>query len=88
MPLVQQDLWVRREINRLKQALPALAMRGRLVNHLQKSQFVIVEGQTGSGKSTQLPQYLAAMPEISGQVHPHLASAAATCLLLRGTYML
>jgi HrpA-like RNA helicase len=58
-----------REIYRLKERLPALARRQELYTAVRASQFVIVEGQTGSGKSTQLPQYLADMPELSnGQV--------------------
>lgn len=39
--------------------LPALAFRDEVVAALQRSQVIIVQGQTGSGKSTQLPQYLA-----------------------------
>jgi len=39
--------------------LPALAFRDDILQSLQRHQIIIVQGQTGSGKSTQLPQYLA-----------------------------
>jgi ATP-dependent helicase HrpA len=37
--------------------LPLLAQRGAILDALQSSQVLIVAGETGSGKSTQLPQY-------------------------------
>ena len=53
-----------REAARLQQRLPILAMRSEIVGALSKSPFVVVKGATGSGKSTQVPQYLAeAIPQ-------------------------
>jgi len=37
--------------------LPLLAQRDAILEALQGSQVLIVAGETGSGKSTQLPQY-------------------------------
>ncbi|RYH28402.1 DEAD/DEAH box helicase [archaeon] len=48
----------RRECLRLTLALPALSMRQHVLTSLESSQFVVVKGETGSGKSTQLPQYV------------------------------
>eukprot|EP00668_Euglena_longa_P025454 GGOE01031812.1.p1 GENE.GGOE01031812.1~~GGOE01031812.1.p1 ORF type:complete len:1855 (+),score=435.37 GGOE01031812.1:351-5567(+) len=45
--------------------LPALAMRSEFQRCVRENPFVVVKGETGSGKSTQLPQYLADMPELS-----------------------
>ncbi|CAE7381353.1 prp22 [Symbiodinium natans] len=50
---------VKREVTRLQAALPALAARSELQQKLQRSRNLVVKGDTGSGKSTQLPQYLA-----------------------------
>ncbi|XP_045625991.1 ATP-dependent RNA helicase DHX33-like [Procambarus clarkii] len=46
--------------NLLKQrhALPIFPARSRLLEELKKSDVVIVIGETGSGKTTQIPQYL------------------------------
>ena len=57
-----------RELYRLEGALPALAVRREFEQQIQAGQFLVVKGETGSGKSTQLPQYLADMHSIQGQV--------------------
>ncbi len=57
-----------REVYRLQNALPALAMRREFEKAVHAGQFIVVKGETGSGKSTQLPQYLADMRGIDGQV--------------------
>lgn len=50
-----------RELYRLKGALPALALRGKIEDALRESHYLVLQGSTGSGKSTQLPAYLADM---------------------------
>lgn len=51
-------LRIMREIYRLKSALPALSKRNEFEKSLQRNQFsIVIIGATGSGKSTQLPQY-------------------------------
>lgn len=62
-----------RELYRLEGALPALAVRREFEDKVQAGQFVVVKGETGSGKSTQLPQYLADMRGIQGQVGDNAA---------------
>ena len=47
-----------RECSRLLKALPIYAKRQYIVNAIWKNQVVILIGQTGSGKSTQIVQYL------------------------------
>ena len=44
---------------RIKKCLPVLSKRQQLFRYLQSSNVVVVVAATGSGKSTQVPQYLA-----------------------------
>ncbi|KAG2430712.1 hypothetical protein HYH02_013554 [Chlamydomonas schloesseri] len=61
-----EDFHQRRQMARLRKlqadraALPAAAFRGAIVSALASSQALVVAGDTGCGKSTQIPQYLAA----------------------------
>jgi HrpA-like RNA helicase len=57
----------KREIFRFTAPLPALSKRQDFENAVNDNQFVVVMGQTGSGKSTQLTQYLADMPQFEKQ---------------------
>ncbi|OQR82251.1 hypothetical protein ACHHYP_16328 [Achlya hypogyna] len=49
----------KRELYRFKARLPAYAKRNEIEAAVGASRYVVVQGQTGSGKSTQVPQYLA-----------------------------
>eukprot|EP00667_Euglena_gracilis_P006328 EG_transcript_6380 len=57
-------LRLKREVFRFTKLLPALAKRVEFQRAVLGSPFVVVKGETGSGKSTQLPQYLADMREL------------------------
>lgn len=46
------------EMQRQRESLPAFAMRQTIVETVASSQVVVVEGETGSGKTTQVPQYI------------------------------
>ena len=50
-----------RELYRLSAALPALALRSVIVEAVLRNPCVVIKGATGSGKSTQVTQYLAEM---------------------------
>ncbi|PRT53467.1 Pre-mRNA-splicing factor ATP-dependent RNA helicase prp16 [Wickerhamiella sorbophila] len=50
----------REEILAQRQSLPAFAMREKILSTIRENQVVIVIGETGSGKTTQLTQFLAA----------------------------
>ena len=55
------DKWRKREHNSkssFKEDLPIRDYRKRLVRVVEENEFLIVVGETGSGKTTQLPQYL------------------------------
>jgi len=58
----EQEHRINREVYRLESKLPALAKRNEIEERLKDHQFLVVKGHTGSGKSTQIPQYLADMP--------------------------
>ncbi|QLL34867.1 hypothetical protein HG536_0H02420 [Torulaspora globosa] len=48
----------REEIDKIRKSLPAYTVKAKLVQTIQENQVTIVIGETGSGKTTQLPQYL------------------------------
>ena len=43
---------------KVRKSLPIYAYRDQLLQAIKENQIVIIEGETGSGKTTQLPQYL------------------------------
>lgn len=46
------------DIDKVKEILPIVAFRQQLIDSIHKHATTIVIGETGSGKSTQLPQYI------------------------------
>ena len=68
-----------RELFRLISPLPALAKRQDFEQAIIDNQFVVVMGQTGSGKSTQLTQYLADMPQFENKT---VSSNAFSCVIV------
>lgn len=65
----QYQAQVQREIFRLNHSLPSLSKRIQIEAYLtsRSSRFLIIQGQTGCGKSTQLPQYIADHPSLHGK---------------------
>lgn len=49
---------IKREIKRLKSHLPIYARRDELIDTIRSNRVLILKADTGSGKSTQLVQYL------------------------------
>lgn len=49
---------VSREIQEVRRSLPVYKLREEFLQAIEKNQVLIVVGETGSGKTTQLPQYL------------------------------
>nr|CAB3237847.1 putative pre-mRNA-splicing factor ATP-dependent RNA helicase DHX16 [Phallusia mammillata] len=45
-------------IKEVRESLPIYAYRQDLLNAIEEHQVIIIEGETGSGKTTQIPQYL------------------------------
>lgn len=67
-----------------RQALPVYAMRAQLVQAIRDNQFLVVVGETGSGKTTQIVQYVyeeainvvAGQEKIIGCTQPRRVAAA------------
>ncbi|KAK7077368.1 putative pre-mRNA-splicing factor ATP-dependent RNA helicase dhx16 [Halocaridina rubra] len=45
-------------IDEVRKSLPVYPFRGSLLDAIEEHQVLIIEGETGSGKTTQIPQYL------------------------------
>jgi HrpA-like RNA helicase len=56
------------EIRRFKAALPMYARKIDILNEIQEHQVLLVIGETGSGKSTQLPQYVLDIPAFDKKI--------------------
>ncbi|KAL9271709.1 Pre-mRNA-splicing factor ATP-dependent RNA helicase DEAH10-like protein [Drosera capensis] len=52
------DEYRRKKIEQLRKTLPIAAVEKELVKRVRENDVVIIIGETGSGKTTQLPQYL------------------------------
>jgi len=48
----------RLEIKKNREGLPIYPHRGELLKAIRDNQIIIIDGETGSGKTTQIPQYL------------------------------
>lgn len=46
------------DIEETKKSLPVYPFRDDLIQAVKEHQVLIIEGETGSGKTTQIPQYL------------------------------
>lgn len=57
-----------------RQKLPVYQFKDDLINAVSSNQFVVVEGETGSGKTTQIPQFLVN----AGMVTPGQRAVACT----------
>ncbi|PNS21410.1 hypothetical protein CAC42_1189 [Sphaceloma murrayae] len=54
-------------------ALPIVAHKGAIISALTTSSVLILTGETGSGKSTQLPQYLLSHPSLASRARLRIA---------------
>lgn len=61
---------------RQRAELPVFAFRERILNTVRDNQVCVISGETGCGKTTQIPQYLA--EELLGKEEPRLARIICT----------
>lgn len=77
------EQWLGRECRRLDAALPMYAHREHLVKQVAECDVLVLKAETGSGKSTQVPQYLADCPQLCLQTivctQPRKLSALSLC---------
>lgn len=57
-PKVSESQKKKMDIKETKESLPVYPFRGDLIAAIREHQVLIIEGETGSGKTTQIPQYL------------------------------
>lgn len=57
-PQLTESQKKRLDIQETKKSLPIFPFRDELIEAIKKHQVLIIEGETGSGKTTQIPQYL------------------------------
>jgi len=77
----------RRDFLKERKALPAYAYREEIVNAVKNNQVVVIIGETGSGKSTQIPQFIyddilkpnherdSSLPDLVGVTQPRRVGA-------------
>lgn len=57
-PALSQAELKKQSMQEVRRSLPIFPYRGDLLSAIQEHQVLIIEGETGSGKTTQIPQYL------------------------------
>lgn len=57
-PVISEKEKKRMDLKETKESLPVYPFRNDLIAAIREHQVLIVEGETGSGKTTQIPQYL------------------------------
>ena len=57
IPVPESELR-RRSAQEVRRSLPIFPYRDELVAAIAQHQILVIEGETGSGKTTQIPQYL------------------------------
>lgn len=46
------------DLDKIRKSLPIFSIRSKLIAEIQKNPTLILLGETGSGKTTQIPQYI------------------------------
>ena len=69
-----------------RQKLPIYSFRQELLNAIRDHQILIVEGETGCGKTTQIPQYLYESVRMFNSNYPVLTSNSPLRLCSRDHY--
>ena len=66
-----------------RQSLPIWRYKSQIMERIRKSQVIVIEGETGSGKSTQIPQWCNELEDVSQVVCTQPRRIAATSLAIR-----
>ena len=54
----EEDLTVPEKIKRVRESLPIFAKKEVILDAIRGNQVVLIKGETGCGKTTQVPQYI------------------------------
>ncbi|KAI9004386.1 P-loop containing nucleoside triphosphate hydrolase protein [Hyaloraphidium curvatum] len=58
-----------RQLKKQREALPIFSARNAIIDEIKKNDTVVIVGETGSGKTTQIPQYLLEADVVSSKPH-------------------
>ena len=68
---------------RIRENLSIYPFKDQIIQHISMAQVVVIEGETGSGKSTQIPQWCLEVSQMSRVVCTQPRRIAAICLATR-----
>ena len=58
MNILEAEKLLKRNIELQRKVLPIYEYKDTIIELLKTNQIILIEGETGSGKTTQIPQYL------------------------------
>ncbi len=81
----QQQQQQRETIQRQREKLPIYASKEELVSHIEQNETVIILGETGSGKTTQIPQFVYERMVTTTNKNNYKSSSTTTSFKEKGT---
>ena len=81
----QQQQQQRETIQRQRENLPIYASKEELVSHIAQNETVVILGETGSGKTTQIPQFVYERMVTTTNKNNYKSSSATTSFIEKGT---
>lgn len=66
-PALSQAELKKQSMQEVRRSLPIFPYREDLLAAIEEHQILVIEGETGSGKTTQIPQYL--FEQVTGESH-------------------
>lgn len=80
--VISQAEQQRQSLQEVRRSLPVFPYREDLLSAIQNHQILIIEGETGSGKTTQIPQYLVEEVRVCLSACLPFCPCMSTCLIV------